>query len=148
MPLQQNLSRGFTALHLSLSLCPTALVLLESVGFLWCWACVKIWLFLAAGHISRVWKSRRAQFMPLAGQGVSESCNFFLAVWDWGRTRLLSREAAWFIHCPVYHSLEWDHLLKVRGDAGLVPVVPTIYSRPWVFSMYHAPISSGCPVLL
>lgn len=72
---------------LSLSVHPAALILLQSVGFLWCWACVKIWLLLAAGHISRVWKSRRAQFMPLAGQGAGENCKFFLAVWDWGRTR-------------------------------------------------------------
>lgn len=89
-----------------LSVCHAALILLESVEFLWCWACVKIWLLLTAGHISRVWKSGRAQFMPLAGQGVSESCNF-LSVGDWGRTCLLSRETAWFIHCPVHHSTFW-----------------------------------------
>lgn len=43
-----------------LSLCPAALILLDSVGFLWCWACVKIQLLLTAGHVSKSVKERES----------------------------------------------------------------------------------------
>lgn len=81
--------------------------------------------------------------MPLAGQAISESCNFCLASWDWGRTHMLCREAAYFtVLCHLSQwPVDWDHLLKVRVDAGLVPVVPTIYSWP---TLYHIPISLTC----
>lgn len=128
-------------------LCPAALLLLESVGFLWCRgccrACAKILLLLTAGYVSGAWKSRRALSTPLAGQAVSESCNFFLATWGWGRTCMLRRETACFTvlpHLPQW-PVDWDCLLKVRGDAGLVPVVPTVYLWP---TLYRSPISLAC----